>query len=879
VEVRRAFLVGAFRGGTHPQLGATIGLAPGGSERDNSNMKRFARAAASLGALGLSLLGLSFHGLGVEFPGPRPGKVKTSAENGIFTLENAVVSAAWQAAGGTLRPVRLGNKLSGGQFDQTGTELFRLALEAKAPDTNGVRVAVQLREDKVVALASKDGVAWGELATFPRADFPGEPRLVRLGKMNLKAQAKDNPGDLGSPGECSISELAPAPLSTNRLPFKAGAHQAAVTEYPFPSGARLVSCRIDKGTDQGMSWGPALALVWEEGKRFVLVGLREKTSVFNVSTAAGEKILSGSPLPYPALGLPASEFRLSGPPRFTRLAPPAGGVRVAEKFGGMALEAELEHETGIRAHWRAELREDANYIRQTIELASPQKTVPLFGVELADVRIPGAKTIGSVPGCPVAAENMFFGVEMPGAQNALSDAGARIGFGCKLELSPAQSYNFGAVAGVAPEGQLRRAFLCYVERERARPSKPFLHYNCWYDLGFGVDEKGLLDVVTRFNEELVTKRGVPVLSYLVDDGWDDPGKGLWVENRRKFPDGFKGLAAKMARQDAHLSIWISPLGGYGGDKERTAQARKMGLIPENGQLDLSYPAYKKWFEERCLQLMREDGVNGFKWDKAGEGVTPHFMALLDVAKALRKENPDVFINVTVGTWPSPFWLNYVDSTWRNGSGDMGWSGKGRDPSNKYDREKWLTFRDGYCRQLFVERSPLYPLNSIMAHGLVHGREFQGGSVGKSNPPDLKNEARSYFANGSSLQELYLTPSLLTSNSWNEVAEAAKWAHANADVLVDSHWVGGDPLKLEPYGYAAWSPRKGTLMVRNPNDQPQAITLDAATVFELPARAPKRFALNSPYKDQRVQKLQLRAGQSQEIRLEPFEVLVFDAKSD
>ena len=275
--------------------------------------------------------------------------------------------------------------------------------------------------------------------------------------------------------------------------------------------------------------------------------------------------------------------------------------------------------------------------------------------------------------------------------------------------------------------------------------------------------------------------------------------------------------------------------------------------------------------------MREDGVNSFKWDKAGEGVSPHFMALLDVARNLRKQNSDVFINVTVGTWPSPFWLNHVDSTWRNGSADVGWAGKGLISTNKYDREKWLTFRDGYCRQLFVQKSPLYPLNSIMAHGIVHGREFQGGDVGRNNPPDLKNEARSYFANGSSLQELYLTPSLMTSNSWDQIAEAAKWAQANADVLVDSHWVGGDPLKLQIYGYAAWNPHKGTLMLRNPDNQPQTVTLDIATVFELPAGAAKDYALQSPYKEQRVQTLSLAAGHPQSITLEPFEVLVFDAR--
>ena len=127
---------------------------------------------------------------------------------------------------------------------------------------------------------------------------------------------------------------------------------------------------------------------------------------------------------------------------------------------------------------------------------------------------------------------------------------------------------------------------------------------------------------------------------------------------------------------------------------------------------------------------------------------PHFMALLDVARNLRRENPEVFINVTVGTWPSPFWLNHVDSTWRNGSGDVGWAGVGD------DREKWLTFRDGYCHRLFVMPPPLYPLNSVMHHGIVHGRCFQGQKVGKAGA-SLRTTPAFYFGNGAALQELYL----------------------------------------------------------------------------------------------------------------------------
>jgi hypothetical protein len=163
----------------------------------------------------------------------------------------------------------------------------------------------------------------------------------------------------------------------------------------------------------------------------------------------------------------------------------------------------------------------------------------------------------------------------------------------------------------------------------------------------------------------------------------------------------------------------------------------------------------------------------------------------------------------------------------------------------------------------------------MHHGIVHGRAFQGEKVGKAGP-DLKNEARSYFANGAMLQELYLTPSMMTAASWDAVAEAAKWAHARADVLRDAHWVGGDPLKLEPYGYAAWAPRQGTLMVRNPSETPKEISLEAGEVFDLPAGVPGVFDLSTPYADQRLKTLTLSRGEAVKVTLQPFEVLVFDA---
>ena len=51
--------------------------------------------------------------------------------------------------------------------------------------------------------------------------------------------------------------------------------------------------------------------------------------------------------------------------------------------------------------------------------------------------------------------------------------------------------------------------------------------------------------------------------------------------------------------------------------------------------------------------------------------------------------------------------------------------------------------------------------------------------------------------------------------WDAIAESAKWSRKNVDVLADTHWVGGNPGKLEVYGWAAWTPAKATAVLRWP----------------------------------------------------------------
>jgi len=82
--------------------------------------------------------------------------------------------------------------------------------------------------------------------------------------------------------------------------------------------------------------------------------------------------------------------------------------------------------------------------------------------------------------------------------------------------------------------------------------------------------------------------------------------------------------------------------------------------------------------------MGQYGVNQFKFDgldataKGGcdqNSLAGDSDAIVRLIGELRQAKPDIFVNQTAGTWPSPFWLLYVDSTWRGGR-DSGFAGKG-----------------------------------------------------------------------------------------------------------------------------------------------------------------------------------------------------------
>lgn len=445
------------------------------------------------------------------------------------------------------------------------------------------------------------------------------------------------------------------------------------------------------------------------------------------------------------------------------------------------------------------------------------------------------------------------------------------------QLMPNTSISESAVMGVSPQGQDRRAFGYYLERERARPYKQFLHYNCWWDItddgASSFTSEQLIERMHAWNKKFIEPFNVKLDAFVFDDGWDNLDS-VWHFDPIKFPNGFAAQATLCKEYNSGIGVWMSPFGGYMENQRRRVESGiKEGLETNDKGLSLAGTNYFNRFQERALDMLDNYGVNYFKFDGFG-GSEPKYLPDMEAGtkliQTLRQHNPDVFVNITVGSWPSPFWLKYADCTWR-GSGDLHNAGVGS------TTQKFMTYRDGTLHNNVVNRAPLYPLNSIMTVGVAYANLGHPSRFINDNLDDFKAMVRSSFGAGSSLQELYISHDRMKKEFWLVLAEAAKWAKENEDIIKDTHWIGGSPINLEVYGFASWKAGKGIITLRNPNDKVMVYNLDLRKDLELPKDYLGSFQLKSPWKEDESKKSIGTDSESiLEIEINPFEILVFEA---
>lgn len=635
----------------------------------------------------------------------------------------------------------------------------------------------------------------------------------------------------------------------------------------------LALCAIPAQATERASFGNAtIALDWEQDGHLSGMRVADKANGRDIAVTApfALRLKDGTVL------TPADLIQ-QGDARATSLAPDPKASRLAERKPRARLDTSFTDKEGrFRIDWQLTQVSGAPYLRAAVTITALKQDEAVARVDLFQAEAAGAEVAGRVDGSPVVVGPDYFQFENPLAKSStgVNRPTIRLWIDRTLPLEKGRPVTYLAAVGTTRPGQLRRDFQIYVEDQRAHPHRTFLHYNSWYDIGYFTPYTAAeaVERIGAYCRELSEKRGVKLDSFLFDDGWDDRS-GSWNFSK-DFPDGFVPLREAAARCGAAPGIWLSPWGGYGKPKAERIAAAGGQYETIDGGFALSGPKYYQRFHDVTLDLLTRQGINQFKFDGTGNAnsVVPgsrfdsDFGAAIALIEDLRSARPDLFVNLTTGTYPSPAWLRYADSIWRDGQ-DHDFAGVGS------RRERWITYRDKQTYQNIVIAGPLFPLNSLMLHGIIYAQHATG--LDSDPGDDFANEVHSYFASGTALQELYVTPSLLTPRNWDALAAAARWSRANAEILKDSHWIGGDPGRLEVYGWAAWSPEKAIVTLRNPDARPQSFLLDLPRALELPEGPAKTYATKILWSAGAAVPVSLRTDRPTEIRLAPFEVLTVE----
>ena len=466
----------------------------------------------------------------------------------------------------------------------------------------------------------------------------------------------------------------------------------------------------------------------------------------------------------------------------------------------------------------------------------------------------------------------------------------------KTNLTKESPWKVNSVVGLFKPGQQRRSFLRYIEREKPVPYRTMVHYNDWYEVGIVLhdyadpakrtSEKISLDILNTWKKELFEKRQTKIDAFVIDDGWDD-FNSLW-DFHVGFPNGFAKVNEVATSMDCGLGTWLGPVGGYGSSK--SMRIRHWNNTHPNNRIanfELSNPEYFNAFIDRCKYMVKNYDMRYFKFDgistkfhAKGPGALEDAEGILRVLAALREARPDIYINTTVGTWASPFWFFHADSIWRqeNDFDQVGNMGDARD--------RWITYRDRLVHEVFVTGAPLFPINALMTHGTIITKNGPPRVMSK-DPANCIKEMRTAFACGSGLQEIYADSDLMNQEGgvlWDELARCIAWVRRNADVLADTHWVGGNPWDKakkdgDIYGWAAWSPAKCTLALRNSSANSKTLNTTLRQMLDVPPDVNGTIVLRSSFSDQRqlvgIMDKAVDVDTPISITLEPMEVIVME----
>jgi len=546
---------------------------------------------------------------------------------------------------------------------------------------------------------------------------------------------------------------------------------------------------------------------------------------------------------------------------------------------------------------------DDFYVRKTLAVADTAAAGHLLrSLRGSDCLLRGAPAVtrsggfGQPAACTFGGNSgAFFGLEYPAAAISLvaEGAGARLRCGEEIGARITRTWLAGdpVVEGVTPDTAVRRWFWRYVDDIRVAPLRPYTLYNSWYDLRSPdfrnippqnvINEENILRIIGLIDNNMIRKHGIRLDAFVLDDGWD-VYESDWMLRPVQFPHGLKPIADELRKTNTVLGMWLGPTGGYSFHDRRMAWMKAHGYETVDDQLCLAGEKYSALFRKRVEDFVRDDGVGYFKWDGIqfvcndpahGHPVDVYsrravLESVFDKCRAVRAINPATFLNITSGTWLSPWWLPYANQIWMDGQ-DYGYA----DVPSISPRDAAITYRDFVLYEDLRTKDLWFPVANMMTHGIIKGDLEKLG--GEREPLDkFTNESLLYFARGVSMWEMYISPDLLSDREWDAMAQSMQWARDRFPILSTTAMVGGDPKARQTYGYVHYRGKEGVIAARNPSIEPGSLSVTLAPSEGLDPSADS-LVLERVYPSRWISPSLTRAGATITIPLEGYETAVYE----
>jgi hypothetical protein len=489
----------------------------------------------------------------------------------------------------------------------------------------------------------------------------------------------------------------------------------------------------------------------------------------------------------------------------------------------------------------------------------------------------------------------FFGVEYPAAENHLGPAADELHtLRCGQEYGALIGTEWLAsdwvVAALTPDAHIKQWFFSYLDRLRAAPLRPFSLYNTWYDLRSPeyprwsadrvMSEKTCLAMARVLDEKMKT-HGIKFDAFVLDDGWDVYDSD-WEIRKEQWPNGFRPLADELERTGMHLGVWFGPTGGYSFHNRRLSWMKEHGYETVGDMLCVGGEKYGALLRRRVTDLVARDGAGYFKWDgiqfSCSEPDHGHptdiysrravMESVAGMCRAVREKRPDIFLNISSGTWLSPWWVRYANTIWMQGM-DYGFA----DVPSISKRDGSITYRDFVLYDDFRIQDRWFPIANLMTHGIIKGKDF---SVGVETEPldKFTDDVLLYFARGVAMYELYISPDILSDGEWAAISKSMAWARDRFSILMNTEMVGGNPMKGEAYAWVHFKGSRGIVAARNPVIHPAALGVELTAAHGLDAGAAS-LVLERVYPTRWISPRLYRSGDRIDLALDGFETAVYE----